>query len=130
MSGAAGIAAAAQRRRRNEEEAMAGSYRADDIEGWEFKILRSATRRAFGSAPALRAVLDEEARAGWELVEKFDDHRVRLKRRVDQRDLDRGLPFDPYRTWVGTHPSTIGLYALLGTLVFIGAMSSAAAIFG
>src|SRR5205807_805152 len=47
-------------------------------------------------------VLQEEARAGWQLVEKFDGMRVRLKR-VAGRQPAADLPaaYDPYRTAVG-----------------------------
>jgi len=95
----AAAAAAAKARQRREEEEMTG-YRPEDLEGWEFKILRCMGAR-FGRPDRLRAVLAEEAEAGWELVEKFDNHRIRLKRRVEWREKDRKLPVDPYRSWVG-----------------------------
>ena len=41
-------------------------------EGWEFKILRSATS-GFKDAGFLRRSLEEEAPAGWTLIEKFDN---------------------------------------------------------
>ena len=98
VSGAA--AAAAARRRREEEETMTSYTQTDLIEGWEFKILRSVTG-AFGKPDRLRQVLEEEARAGWVLVEKFDNQRVRLKRPASARAGDAGLGFDPYRTSYG-----------------------------
>jgi hypothetical protein len=49
----------------------------------------------------LRAVLEEEARAGWVLVEKFDDSRIRVKRPASAKQNDSTLGFDPYRTRVG-----------------------------
>ena len=55
-------------------------YQPQDLnDGWEFKILRSLTG-AFGKPEKLREFLDEEAKAGWVLVEKFDNNRIRLKR--------------------------------------------------
>lgn len=72
----------------------------DVAEHWEFKILRSATTQ-FRDPLRLRGDLEEEARAGWTMIEKFDDSRVRLKRPASARATDATLGFDPYRTWVG-----------------------------
>ena len=74
--------------------------RQDLSENWEFKIIRSSTG-AFKNPEKMRAVLEEEGRAGWVLVEKFDNGRIRLKRPHDARSTDAGLGFDPYRTQVG-----------------------------
>ena len=77
------------------------SYEGRDLaEDWEFKILRSMTR-AFKNPNKMREILDEEARAGWLLVEKFDDGRLRLKRPASARANDQLLSADPYRTYVG-----------------------------
>ena len=101
-----GAAAAAARRRaqRMEEEQMTG-YTPSDLgngaaDGWEFKILRSATG-AFKKPDELRRVLEEEALAGWVMLEKFDSQRVRLKRPAAAKAGDASLGFDPYRTSVG-----------------------------
>jgi hypothetical protein len=100
-AGAAGAAAAAARRRMIEEEEEMTPYRAEDLkDNWEFKILRSTTG-AFGNPEKLRLALEEEARAGWILVEKFDHGRIRLKRPANARQGDANLDFDPYRTYVG-----------------------------
>jgi hypothetical protein len=54
-------------------------YTPQDIaENWEFKILRSAASQ-FRNPAWLRSILEEEARAGWIMIEKFDNSRVRLK---------------------------------------------------
>lgn len=98
VSGAA--AAAAARRKREEEETMTSYTQTDLIESWEFKILRSITG-AFGKPERLRQALEEEARAGWVLVEKFDNQRVRLKRPASARAGDAALGVDPYRTSYG-----------------------------
>jgi hypothetical protein len=81
MSGgaAAAAAAAAAARRRQEEEEMTRYSENDLSEGWEFKILRS-NMNAFRKPENLKKYLEEEGRAGWVLVEKFDDNRLRLKR--------------------------------------------------
>ncbi|MBN2499399.1 MAG: hypothetical protein JXB38_01450 [Anaerolineales bacterium] len=79
-------------------------YTSDELDGnWEFKIVRSASA-AFRKPEVLQQVLAEEAMAGWELLEKLDDSRLRLKRPRDARKRDDRLPpgVDPYRTYYGT----------------------------
>jgi hypothetical protein len=100
MSAGAAAAAARARRQRQEEEEMTPYTRQDLSENWGFKIIRSSTG-AFKYPVTMRAVLEEEGRAGWVLVEKFDNGRMRLKRPHDARSADAGLGFDPYRTHVG-----------------------------
>ena len=108
--GAAAAAAAAQRLREEEEEMTAYSPR-DLADDWEFKIVRSAMS-TFRNPEKLRAMLEEEARAGWVLVEKFDDQRIRLKRPAHAKQLDGKLDFDPYRTQVGTADAKAALFVL------------------
>jgi hypothetical protein len=110
----AAIAAAAeqQRRLREEEEEMTPYSQLDLSQDWEFKILRSC-RAAFRQPEELRKYLDEEARAGWVLVEKFDDTRLRLKRPAAARERDGKLDFDPYRTTIGPSPNAVALATLL-----------------
>jgi hypothetical protein len=103
MGGAPAAAAAAAKRRqeREEEEENMSGYTAQDLaEDWEFKIIRSSTA-AFRSPEKLRRILEEERRAGWIMVEKFDNSRVRLKRPAKARAGDGALGFDSYRTHVG-----------------------------
>jgi hypothetical protein len=101
MGGGAAVAAAAKRRRDEEEEENMTAYTAQDLtEDWEFKILRSSTA-GFRNSEKLRRILEEEGRAGWILVEKFDNSRIRLKRPAKARAGDGTLPFDSYRTHVG-----------------------------
>ena len=91
-------------------------------EDWEFKILRSMTR-AFKNPNKMREILDEEARAGWVLVEKFDDGRVRLKRPASARANDQLQLGDPYRTYVGfteTQFVFVILAWIFGSLIFVG----------
>jgi len=100
MSAGAAAAAAEARRRRQEEEMT--QYTREDLAGdWEFKILRSMTG-AFRNPETLRRILDDEARAGWVLVEKFDNGRIRLKRPASAKKANADFGFDPYRTYVGT----------------------------
>lgn len=121
MIAASGAAAAARRRReRKEEEEMTRYTQTDLTEGWEFKILRSATG-AFGKPERLRTALEDEARAGWVLLEKFDNGRVRLKRPASARASDAALGFDPYRT-------VYGMSELASGLIFVGVILSVVAV--
>ena len=117
------IAAAAAKKRRQmlraEEENMT-QYTQDDLrDDWEFKIVRSDTA-AFRKPEVLERLIEEEAQAGWVMLEKFDDTRVRFKRPRSARASDPYLPdgVDPYRTQYGTsfaRPAVIfGLVLMLG----------------
>jgi hypothetical protein len=97
----AGTAAAAAAARMREEEEQLTTYNKGDLNGWEFKIIRSYSTY-FKKYENLKRVCDEEAQAGWEMVEKFDDYRVRFKRPTAKRRNDQFLQgIDPYRTHVG-----------------------------
>jgi hypothetical protein len=118
MSTAAAAAAAARRRREEEEEEHMTTYTPRDLaENWEFKILRSNTG-AFKDPAVMQRYLEEEARAGWTLVEKFDNSRIRLKRPAAARQQDAQCTFDPYRTRVGI--SQVGLGLLIAVSILGG----------
>ncbi len=99
---------------------MTGYTATDLADGWEFKILRSATG-AFKKPEVLRQFLEEEARAGWVMIEKFDSQRVRLKRPAAAKSGDSALGFDPYRTTVGISEGRL-------TFIIIGCVLSVVAI--
>lgn len=128
---AAAAAAAAKRRAESEEEQMT-PYRPQDLaEDWEFKILRSMSG-AFKDQATLRLVLDEERRAGWVLVEKFDNSRLRLKRPAAARAGDAALEFDAYRTYYGPTEGKFTLMIiamvfgiLVGVFVLIAVLANA-----
>lgn len=92
--------------------------------GWEFKIIRSP-RKLFGRPEYRDRILAEEDRVGWELVEVFDQARIRLKRpRAARPPAPEG--YDPYRTVLAdaaeprTPAETAGGYvALVGLLVVV-----------
>ena len=93
-------------------------------ENWEFKILRSATG-TFKDPAVMQRYLAEEAQAGWTLVEKFDNSRVRLKRPAAARQQDAQCTFDPYRTRVGISEVGLGLLivgSVLGGLAAVFAL--------
>ena len=122
MSAAAAAAAAARRRREQEEEEMT-LMNTDPSGAIEYKIIRSATG-SFKDPAKFRAALDEEAGAGWELVEKLDNSRARLRRSTECRKRDADLGQDPYRTQVGmSEPALVLLIVfavLLGVALLIG----------
>lgn len=98
-------------------------YSAGDLDGWEFKIVRSHFGR-FSNQEVVRRVVAEEAQNGWELLEKFDNHRIRFKRRVDKRALHSGGNLDPYRTNYGVNPVIMPIVAasaaaVLGLIVLV-----------
>jgi hypothetical protein len=123
VTAAAGAAAAARRRREQQEEEEMTTYTPQELaEGWEFKIVRSSTG-AFKTPAFLRAVLDEEQRAGWTLVEKFDNSRIRVKRPASARANDSALASDAYRTHVGMSDLKLTLCiiaAALGGVALVG----------
>jgi hypothetical protein len=125
-AGAAAAAAARRRKNRREEEEMT-AYRSDDLDGWEFKILRSSIG-AFRNPNTMAAVLADEARFGWELVEKFDNERLRLKRPISARAKDSGFNpgADPYRTQYGMSEGMLGVsifvVIMLGMGIALGAI--------
>jgi len=120
-AGAGAAAAAAAQMQQAEEESMTPYSREDLAEDWEFKFLRSATGK-FRDPGFLRTTLDEEAKAGWRLVEKFDNNRLRLKRPASARKSDAGRTVDPYRIDVGPGAGAIVALILVGSLVLAAAV--------
>ena len=92
---------------------------------WEYKIVRSR-QGEFADRRHLEALLRQESRAGWIMVEKYDDSQVRFKRLHNARSRDQRLPpdIDPYRTVyspVQTNP-TFQLVFLAASLIFVLAL--------
>jgi len=98
-------------------------YSAEELsDDWEFKIVRSDLP-VFRKRERLQQLLDEEARAGWVMLEKLDDQRVRFKRPRSTQAQDRFLPseVDPYRTQAGGLIRTqILVLTLLLTMGLVG----------
>ena len=130
MSAATAAAAAARRRREHEEEEVT-LMNTDPSGAVEYKIIRSATG-AFKDPAKFRAALDEEARAGWELVEKLDNSRARLRRSTECRKRDAEPGHDPYRTQVGMSETALTLWivvaCLVGVLLLLGAVAGMVAL--
>lgn len=66
----------------------------------EYKILQSQTP-LFASAAKMHEVLEQESKAGWQLLEKEDNYRIKVQRDVSNRANDKNLDFDAYRSTVG-----------------------------
>lgn len=112
-AGAGGAAAAAAIAAMQREEEQETSYMPNDLDGdWEFKILRSNTG-AFRKPETMREALREEAAAGWVLLEKLDNSRLRLKRPRAAGQQDGGLALDPYRTYYGIGQGRLALIVIL-----------------
>jgi hypothetical protein len=87
---------------------------------WEYKIVR-AHYDFFRNPQNFMRLCEEESQAGWILLEKLDDRRVRFKRNLEMRDnIDvNQLSFDPYRCHYG--PSN-GLINFMGAIAAMTAM--------
>jgi NADPH-dependent 2,4-dienoyl-CoA reductase/sulfur reductase-like enzyme len=116
--GAAAAAAAAHRAKLREEEERLTGYIPQDLEGWEFKIVRSSGKIVGDKFVRL---VEEEKLNGWELVEKFDDNRVRFKRRTEHRSRDGMQGIEAYRT-------TFGLSETRLVLIVLGVMAAVMAL--
>ena len=118
-AGASGAAGAEQQRREHAEEEEMTHYTSKDLsEDWEFKILRSMSSE-FRKPERLAAILEQEGKAGWTLVEKLDNCRIRLKRRAECRKDDRSLDFDPYRSYAGSSQGAVAAI-VAGVCVAVG----------
>lgn len=86
--------------------------------GWEFKIVR-APRNLFRDPVVFQQLCEEEAQAGWILLEKLDDRRVRFKRPLAIRDLIRSesLSYDPYRCYYGSSSSRLTKLAAVAAVL-------------
>lgn len=111
----------AKKRKQEKEEETMTQYSADDLSGWEFKIVRSTFGR-FNNPEVVRRLIAEEAQNGWEMVEKFDECRIRFKRRTDKRALHSGGSIDPYRTNYGPGNAVMPLIAVTVALLLAGVM--------
>ena len=79
-------------------------------------------KRGDRKSEVMQQVCDEEARSGWELVEKFDDTRLRFKRPTSARNIPSPAGIDPYRTTYGISQgklTAIILIAIFGSMALI-----------
>lgn len=84
----------------------------------EYKIIQAQTP-LFADTKKMQEVLALEAEAGWDLLEKEDNYRIKLQRDIANRRNDGNLTIDPYRTTVGV--SSILTYGMtaLGTILIV-----------
>ncbi|AFY72310.1 hypothetical protein Syn7502_00140 [Synechococcus sp. PCC 7502] len=93
--------------------------------GWEFKILRTGND-GFRNRKLLKLVCEQELRAGWILLEKLDDTRLRFRRLIKYRATDHEAKIDPYRTYytnwmeLSNFISTIFLILIMAVPAFFG----------
>ena len=121
------VALVNHQKQQQEEEEEVTPHTADPSTQFEYKIVRSGTG-AFKTPATFRAMLEEEARAGWEMFEKLDHCRVRLRRSTAWRDRDGELAQDPYRTRYGAGEGKAVLIILLCVLVGIGLVAGIVAL--
>lgn len=116
MSGAhIAIAHAIIKKRQAKEEKM--GYNQEELENdWEFKILKSAAGK-FKKYEVIEQVKAEESAAGWIMVEKFDNNRIRFKRPKSAVKNDYLLPpyIDPYRTNFGMSEAAFA-FSIVGVI--------------
>jgi hypothetical protein len=116
----AGYAAAARIAQQQKEEEEMAKYGSEDLNGWEFKIVRSGSGK-FRNQQEVQNLCQEEARSGWEMLEKFDDYRIRFKRKTEMRSSDTHQQIDPYRSYVGMNPNYVGpVIAIFMALLIAG----------
>jgi hypothetical protein len=111
-----------QKKLQQEEEEEVTPLSADPAAGFEYKIMRSALG-SFRKPEALKAMLEEETRAGWELFEKLDDCRIRLRRPTACRQRDAELTQDPYRTRYSVDEGKQALRVVLVLVAFAAAIA-------
>ena len=124
-------AAVERRRKQQEEEERMTRYNPEEIGGeWEFKIVRSVTEQ-FKKPEVFRQMVEEEGLAGWQLLEKLDNGRVRFKRPVSARKRDAMLPtgMDPYRTQWGVSEGALGLSIAVAVMLAVGIIIAILALF-
>lgn len=82
----------------------------------EYKVVQSTTP-LFATSKKIDEIMAEESKAGWQLVEKYDNYKMRLQRDISNRSNDKNLGFDAYRSQVGVN--NIIVYGIT-TIVTLG----------
>ncbi len=83
----------------------------------EYKTVQAQTP-LFADTKKMQEILLEEAKAGWDLLEKEDNYRIKLQRDSSNRSNDGNLEIDPYRATVGVSSVlTYGITALVTMLI-------------
>ena len=94
----------------------------DPEDRWEYKIVR-ARHGEFADRRHLHAVIQREARAGWRMIEKYDDHRLLFRRPRHARARDHHLPpgISPYQSeYRSEEHSNVWAMVVLSVCVAVG----------
>ena len=87
----------------------------------EYKTIQSQTP-LFADTGKMHEVLALEAKAGWQLLSKEDNYKIKLQRDISHRENDKNLDIDAYRTavgvssvvtYVGTAALTLGIVSII-----------------
>lgn len=95
----------------------------------EYKVVQSNTPM-FANTAKLKEVAAEEARAGWELVEKLDNYKLRFQRDISHRANDDKLDGDPYRSQVGVSSVVTYTVTAIVTIAIVAAILGTAGLLG
>ncbi|MDP1930572.1 MAG: hypothetical protein Q8L60_03840 [Gammaproteobacteria bacterium] len=94
----------------------------------EYKVVQSTTP-LFATSKKIEEIMAEESKAGWQLVEKFDNYKMRLQRDISHRANDKNLGFDAYRSQVGVNniivygiTTVVTLAVVYAIFVLVGAV--------
>ncbi|MDP2139922.1 MAG: hypothetical protein Q8L20_03840 [Gammaproteobacteria bacterium] len=87
----------------------------------EYKVVQSTTP-LFATSKKIEEIMAEESKAGWQLVEKFDNYKMRLQRDISHRANDKNLGFDAYRSQVGVNNIIVYGITTLLTLAVVYAI--------
>ena len=93
----------------------------------EYKTIKAQTP-LFADGKKMQEVLAVEAKAGWDLLEKEDNYRIKLHRDISHRSNDANLDIDPYKTSVGVSSALTYSLTALFTIVIVSVILSAALI--
>ena len=84
----------------------------------EYKTIQAQTP-LFADSKKMHAMLEEEAKAGWQLLWKEDNYKIKLQREILHRENDKTLDFDAYRTSVGVSSVVTYMGTALLTLAIV-----------
>jgi hypothetical protein len=84
----------------------------------EYKTLQAQTP-LFADSKKMHEVLELEAKAGWQLLWKEDNYKLKLQREVSNRENDKSLDFDAYRSTVGVSSVVTYVGTALLTLAIV-----------
>ncbi len=84
----------------------------------EYKVIQ-ATTPFFAKSANIDTVMAEEVKAGWRLLEKCDNYKLRLQRDISHRANDKNLSIDPYRTQVGLNNAIVYGVTTVATLFVV-----------